>query len=84
MDRNYQYFWCLVFCFLFLVAFSSLTSITKAGERCSKITGKCFEWPIIADNTTMERMPTNPQDSTHAQRNSLTQPFQIASIRYGP
>ena len=45
--------------FFYLIIGSTLgfSSLTMAEERCSR--GKCFEWPIISPDTTLDRMPTN-------------------------
>jgi dienelactone hydrolase len=30
-----------------------------AGERCSKVSGRCFEWPLVPHGTTLEKISTS-------------------------
>ena len=31
----------------------------SAGERCSPLSGRCFEWPLVPDGTTLEKISTD-------------------------
>lgn len=43
--------------FIFTVVVS-LFSPLEGAERCSKLSGKCFEWPIIPHGTTLKKIAT--------------------------
>ena len=42
----------------FIMSATLIHSAAKAEQRCSKYTGRCFEWPIIKDGTTLKKIST--------------------------
>jgi dienelactone hydrolase len=44
---------------LIAISVTFTTGSVSAGERCSPLSGRCFEWPLVPNGTTLEKISTS-------------------------
>ena len=44
---------------LIAIGVTFTTGSVSAGERCSPLSGRCFEWPLVPNGTTLEKISTS-------------------------